>query len=359
MTIPYVFSSGFSTFVPQATGQMIAAIKNPSDYPVNKYIQLVDAKKSVFTWYKLHFDDLGQRGFTSDPDNEGIWVDGFDAPENNQNLQRHTMVEAQCIRRAWDFKIGWENIAQADFKTLQSHTLMVQNQAMTNITRRAVDLLTTASNWTTANYADATTLSAGAGFWDQASSDPASPNYLAIKKTIDTAVETIRLVTNDAFKLDEKSLRLVLNPRAAKRISQTDEIHNYLKGSPDAREVLQSTLGNFGLPKTLYGVEIVVESTPKVIGHPKADGSSAAVGSTGRSYAWPENSAVLMSRMGGLDGQMGPNFSTCQRYYKDKEIAVEVKDFEWDRLTKGRAVINDVMKLTCPESGFLIQNIFS
>ncbi len=360
MTIPYVFSSGFAGFIPAANGTIVAAVRDPDSYAVNKYCQLVDAKKNVFVWHKIHFDDAGQRGLTVSADNEAIWVDGQKAPENNQNRQRFTLVEGQVIRRAWDFQIGWENIEDADLPTLMSNTMMVQNQAMTNITRRVAAILTTAANWPTTNTADASVTNGGAGFWDQATSDPASPNYLAIKKSLDTAVENIRLVTNNAFELNQKNLRLILGPKAARRISQTDEIHNYLKGSPDAKDVLISTLGNYGLPKYLYGLEIVVEASGTIAGHQTTDGSAVAIGSTGRSFVWPENTAVITSQVGGLDGKIGgPSFSTIQRFYREKELAVEVEDFKWDRLTKGRAVTRDVCKLTCGESGYCFTNIFA
>jgi len=360
MTIPYVFSSGFAGFVPAANGTIVAAVRDPDSYAVNKYCQLTDAKKNVFVWYKIHFDDAGQRGLTASADNEAIWVDGQKAPENNQNRQRFTLVEGQVIRRAWDFGIGWETIADADLPTLLSHSMMVQNQAMTNITRRAVGILTTASNWPANNTADATVTNGGAGFWDQATSDPASPNYLAIKKSLDSSIETIRLMTNNAFPLNNKSLRLVLSPKAARRISQTDEIHNYLKGSPDAKSVLIETLGEYGLPKYLYGFELVVEASGTIAGHTTDDGTAAAIGTAGRSFVWPENTAVITSQIGGLDGKIGgPSFSTIQRFYRDKELQIEVEDFKWDRLTKGRAVTRDVVKLTCGESGFCITNIFA
>lgn len=357
MTMPFVAPSGFNQFVPAANGLIVAAIRDPSSYSVNKYIKLTDATKPVFVWYKLHFDDLGQRGLTSDPFNEGLWVDGHDAPENNQNLIRHTTVEAQCARRQWDFRIGWQAITHSDLKTLMSHTLMVQNQAMMNITKRVASILVDPANWPDSNKADVSDLNEGAGTWDQSSSTPGDPNYLAIKKSIENAVETIRLMTNGAFKLDENTLRLILSPNAARKMSQSPEIHDYLKGSPDAAKVIKDTLGSFSLPKTLYGVELVIETTGGVAGHPKADGSAKARGVTGRSYVWPDNHAVLVSRPGGLDGQIGPSFSTVERFYLEKEMAVEVEDFKWDRLTKGRAVINDVVKMVCPESGFLLQNI--
>jgi hypothetical protein len=363
MAIPYVYPSGFDTFVPQATGQVIAYIRDPASYKINKYAQLIRTPKTVFVWYKMHTDDMGQRVVASAL---WEWVDGAKRPENPQNSQRFTLVEAQTRRHSYDFVIGWLALEQADLKLLVSHTIMARNQQMTNLTQRAATVLDSAAGWGS-NVGTVNALNGNFGYWDQAvGSDPTSPYYLAIKKSLDAVQTQILLATNNAVNFEENPLKLVLSPNAALRMSQTDEIHNYIRESPFALAQLEGRAkgqnAKYGLPDQLYGWEIEIEASTIVTELAQASGglASTTVGSPPpRHFIKSDSTAWVLTRIGGIDGEMGPSFTTLQIYYHDKEASVEVEDVPWDRLTKGAVSDNNIPVLAAPESGFLIQNLFS
>lgn len=358
----FVYASGFNTFVPAATGQLIAYVRNPDSYAVNKYVQLIRTEKRVFVWYKVHRDDMGQRVVT---DSEWVWEDGADRPRNAANSLRFDNVESQTIRRNYDFVIGWEALEQADVNLLLAHTLMARNQRMTNFSKRAVALLETVANWG-GNTADANVLNGGKGKWDLAHSDPANAGGLAIKRSLDAAAEQILLATNNSVNWHEDAPRLLISPRLAQKMSQTDEIHSYIRESPDAKGQLTGRIkgqnSRWGLPDQLYGFEVCIEDASHVTERPQADGDHALM--TGapapRRFIKSDDSAVILTRVGGIDGQLGaPNFSTLQTYYYKKEVSLETEDDNWNRLTKGAVTENQREVLAAPESGFLITDVLT
>jgi hypothetical protein len=360
--VAFQYASGFNSYVPAATGQVIAYVRDPAKYRVNKYVQLVKTDKSVFVWYKVHRDDVGQRVVT---DAEWVWEDGAKRSDHHHNSLRFDLVEGQTIRRHYGFTIGWKAIEQADLKLLVAHTVMARNQRMTNFTKRVVGLLENTASWG-GNTATANTLNGGAGQWDLASSDATSPNYLAIKKTLDTVAQKILLATNGSVNWDEEAPKLLISPGLALKMSQSSEIHDYLAQSPYAMaQVKGRTAGQnarWGLPDDLYGWEIEVEDATVVSERPQADGDHAlTTGSPApRRFIKSDDSAVAMTRVGGIDGQMGaPNFSTLQVYYYKAEVQVEVVDEAWDRRTKGSVTEDVVEVLASPDSGYLIQDTLS
>lgn len=362
MSFDYQYPSVFNAYIPAATGQVIAYVRDPKSYKINSYAQLVPAKKSVFIWYEFHPDDMGQRvPSTVEP----VWADGAERPRNPQNTFRFRPVEGQTVRYNYDFQIGWQALEQADLPILVMHTVMARNQLMTGRTQRTMTILETAANWGS-NTDTVNSLNGGAGFWDQSSADPASGHYLAIKKSLDAAAIRIQLATNNAVNWNEEAPNLILNPDDARRISESDEIHNYLRESPYALDQVRGrTPGQnsvYGLPDMIYGWRIVVEDASIVTERPQVSGSQAATtGSPApRRFVKSSGSAVGTSRVGGIDGQTGaPSFSTLQIYYNGTEAALETMDFPWDKLTRGSCFEDVKSVLAAPASGFLFQNTMS
>lgn len=354
---------GYNSFVPAATGQIIGYMRNPKRYRVNNYVQLIPTQKTVFVWYKLHPDDMGQRVLT---DAEWVWTDGAKRPENHANKMRFDTVEAQCIRRNYDFVLGWETLEQADVNVLVAHTSMAQNQCMTNYTKRIIALLENSANWE-GNTAAANDLNDGHGYWDLASSDPTSPNYLAIKKSLDAAASRILLSTNNAVDWEKEAPKLLISPELALKISETDEIHNYIRESPYSIDQIKGRKAGqnarWGLPDSLYGFDLEIEASTVVTERPQTDGGLASTTSGSpapRRYIKSSDSAVILSRDGGIDGVAGaPNFSTVQAYYYKSEIQLEVQDVSWDRRTLGSCVEHKAEVLAAPASGFLISDVLS
>ena len=360
------FFGNFNSFIPEATGQIISFIRDPKNYRLNNYCQMVQSKKSVGVYKRIGLDQP-VRSLGTDTN---IWVNGKKRPPMHENQLKFDDIEFQCIRRNEGTTIGWETIEQADAKILTMYSAMCQNQLMTKRTQRVITLLETTSNWTTNNVDTANNLNGGAGFWDTAQSDPQDSKFLAIKKTLDTVAIRVKLLTNGMVDNNDKStLKLIISPGAAVKMSQSPEIHAYLKESPYSLDQIKGrTPGQnamWGLPDRMYGWDIEVEDAPIVTQNDVAAetwGAEASIAGPNatRKFVKSDNSAIVVSRVGGLDGQYGaPSFSTVQIYYKDKEIDVETFDDPKHRLTEVHVSENVKEVLAAPISGFLINNIFS
>lgn len=365
-TMTMRYPGSFNSFVPRVTGQVISFVRDPKKYRINQYVQLVRSEASIGVYYKIHVDD----GMRLEAPDEHVWHDGAMRPRWKHEGIRHDLVEFQTVRKDYGFTIGWKALKQADYQILFGYTAKARNQAMMDRTQEAITLLETTSNWG-GHYATADALNGGAGQWDLASGDKSSPNYLAIKKTLDAALERVHLDTNGAVadyeEGDEPPFLLIISPRLALKMAQTSEIHDYLAQSPFALGQVKGRVkgqnARWGLPEELYGVcKIVVENAVRVSERPKADGSNAAItGSPApRRFIKSNDSAILLCRPGSLDGQYGaPSFSTAQIYYYDKEMEVETFDENRDRLTDGHVTQDIKAVLTAPASGFLIQDCLS
>lgn len=358
------FLGAFSSYVPQATGQVISFMRDPKKFKLNAYSQYVQSEKEVGVYYRIGVD----QPVRVVNDNLNIWADGFKRPESKDNQLKFDLVEFQTVRRNWDYTLGWKYIKQADADVLVLHSAMAQSQCMTSRTNRAMTLLQNSANWGN-NTSTAAGLNGGAGYFDQASDDPNNPNYLAIKKTFDTTAQRIMLLTNGMVDVEEKGvLKWIMSPNVAQKISQSAEIHDYLKHSPAAMDQVKGRVpgqnAKWGLPDELYGWDIVVETAMIVTQNPSTNdaiGSEASIGSNGkRTWIKDDNSIVAVSRVGGLDGQYGaPSFSTVQIYYVGKEIEMETFDEPNHRRTIG-AVVEDVkVVLAAPASGYLVTSVLS
>jgi len=363
MTMRYI--SGFNAFVAKATGQVISYIRDPKRYRLVDYVQMVRSPAPVGVYYKL---DVDQPVRVESVD-EDAWADGAMRPRNTHNQMRHDLVEFQCVRRNRGFEIGWQAIETADYKVLVAHSAMAQNQLMVARTQRVITLLETAGTWPgmtdTANN-----LNGGAGQWDLGSDDPTDANYLSIKKTLDAVAERIHLKTNGMVGDPEgdTKLCLIISPRAALKMSQSAEIHDYLKQSPFAMAQVKGAVpgqnAKWGLPDHLYGDwKIVVENAVRVSERPKASGAEASITAGSpipKRFVKGNDTAIVVSRPGGLDGQYGsPSFSTVQIYYYEKEMDIETRDLPWDRLTEGAVSENVKEVVPAPQAGFLITDILS
>ena len=86
---------------------------------------------------------------------------------------------------------------------------------------------------------------------------------LDIKRSIAHACETILDDTLAGVDLDD--LMLVMSTGCAKEIGLSQELVDYIKGSPEALAQVRGELPNYnaiyGLPARLYGIPVVVEKT--------------------------------------------------------------------------------------------------
>lgn len=351
-----------NSFLPQATGTVIGYIRDPKEFKVNKYTQLIEAPAPVFLWAELERDQA-VRLVT---ENEFAWEDGDERPTGHHNLTRFSWSEGRTFRRDFPWMLGNQAINTARkvgaFDPSEVESKSVASQAMTFRTNRVINLLQTAGNWSV-NTADANTLNGGLGKWDKSSDQPAdTTKYLAIKQTLMAAAQKIHLGTNGKVKISD--MQLIINPTAAIAMANTSEIHNYIKYMASVKVLTDGGLDNpnemWGLPKTLYGFEVIVEDAPIVTVYPKADGSIASIASNQRSYIKNSDSAILTSRPGAIDAPYGaPSFSTMQLYWYDYEMRVDSFSDSKNERTEGHVVEQIKEILAAEATGYLITDILT
>lgn len=345
------FLSAYNGFIPQATGQVISYIRSPKDFQLNKYVQYIESPTTVGVYAKIDRDQPVRLVDESD----FIWADGADRPSGDWNQMRFQWVEFSVKRRDYPFRIGNLALKQGkdSWKPLDHHVGMTAAQAMTNRTNRVVTALETIANWGS-NAASAASLNGGAGKWTTASDQPGDPAYNAIRKTLLEAAKRINLATNGVVK--PKDLVLLISPGLATDMSNTAEIHNYLKFGPFSKAQLEDSSNDnqqWGLPPSLYGFPLTVEDTPRVTTRPTAADSDGS-----RVYVKSDDSAVLLSRKGGINGVYGaPSFSTIQLYWHEYEMAVYTFDDPKHERLDGHVTDMFAEVLAAPEAGFLITGV--
>jgi len=310
--MPQAFNYPSSTnYHPLATQYVISYTREVADFPVNRYVQIVPAPGPVFYYHELDRDQAVRLRNI----NDHVWADGADRPKGGDNQFAFREQSATTVRYDWYAEMGNQALAQHQ-KQWQAKTVYLKglaSQAMTGRTYNVVTLLDTVGNWPTTNISDVNTLNGGAGQWHTASDDPTDANYNAIKKALMAAVSKVFLQTNSRVKF--RDLRLLLHPDTATAMANTAEIHNYLKYA-NARKEIEGDEENYnerwGLPKRLYGIEIVVEDTMYISTPPSAAATSA---STDRAFLKDKTKAQLISRPGGIDAEVGPSFSTVQLWW--------------------------------------------
>jgi hypothetical protein len=341
--------------IPEATGQAISYIRRPDKFKVNRYTQLIESPGTVGYYYYIDRDTPAR--VVADAD-FALWVDGSERPIQNDNGLTFAIANFTTNRRNYATMLGNQAIDMGskgwNVKAHLEGTLL--QQCMTNRTNRIIGQLETVGNWG-ANTADANTLNSGAGTWVTASDQPASSNYNAIKKSILAALNKITLATNATVQPDD--LVLVVSPGLAQVMSSSAEIHNYVRNGPFSLSRLEDKglYGNdrWGLPTTLYGLELVVEDTVRVTDRAAVGGGILGSASTNRVYAKGDTSAVIVSRKGGIDGNYGaPSFSTIQYYWYEYLLAVYTFADAKNQRTEFHVSEQAIEILAAPETGFFI-----
>lgn len=334
-----------NTFVPstEATGNMVVDFsRNVASFPINKYIQIVPVTKSVGLYTKLGFDEGSRILQTNLADH--YWADGDDAPSDRGQTDTHVFLPYSTKRYMFGFRLGEKATEQAAWDILAKHGRLKAQQAMTARTQLAITKLTTAGNWPSANTSAVSSISGVTNKWDVSTTARND-----IKRSIDYAIDTIRLATSSAVNLDD--FKLVMSPGCARKIAVTQEIVDFIKGSQHTMDYIKGKQGpnaQYGLPSDLFGVELIIEDTVKVTSR---KGATKAA-----SYVLSDSTPFLVARPGSLvaptDSNAAPNFSTacCFMY---EEMTVETMYDKPNRLNKGRVVEDYVFEMTAGITGFL------
>lgn len=350
MTQAFRFVSGYNGFIPQATGQVINYIRQPNEFPLNDYVQLVESPSTTGIYYEVDHDQPVRLA----PDGKAMaWADGAERPQPMLNLGFRAI---QFFTERYDlgFALGNQALRLNTWKAFEQEMQATASIMMTWRTNQVINALQTVTNWATTNYGDANTVNGGAGFLDQASDDPSSPNYNAIRKAITQMLVTIRLQTNG--KVRARDLVLVMNPDQARKLANTAEIANYLKFGPFAKDQLSATVEE-GLPNPLYGLKVVIEDSP-ILTDLQTAGQTGY--STSRGFIKDSSSLIVCSRPGGLDGAYGArSFSTVQLFWFENQMSVWSYSDPRNLREEGHVVDQYTVVTPASVAGYLLQNCFA
>jgi len=334
----------------EASGKLfVDYARDMKNWAVNKYVQIAPVKKTSGLYTRMTIEEAGRILYADGRNFE--WYDGSPAPTGAEGLESFEFETFYTKRRAFAMRLGDLTIDMADWQILEQNMRIKAQQAMTFRTQLALTALTTAANYANysgdvSHYIDVTAVSGASGNW--ADSTTARGD---IQRSIEAACEQILDDTLNGISLDD--LVLVISSGLAAALTRSQEIKDYIKGSPDALAQVRGELpgGNvhYGLPAKLYGVPLVVEATRKVT---SKKGATRAV-----SPVLANATPFLIARPGSLESTAtGPNFSTCVLFAQE-EMTVETIRIPIDRLTYGRVVENLAAYVVAPASGVLFYNV--
>ena len=344
MTTPF----NGNTFVPQyeaGKSLMIDYSRNPNKFAVNKYCQLVPNAPVVGLWLELGIDTAAR---VSANGQEFVWPDGQAAPSGNDGVEEFQFKEYRTTRYAPSFTLGDIAVDGASWDIIAAHGARKAQLEMTMRTQMVVQQAVTSGNYASSHVIDVTALSGNTGTW-AASTTQRSDIQRSILEARD------RILDDTLSAVDENDIMLVIGKKLAKQLRITQEITDYIKGSPFAmaqvKGELQGTNDNvmYGLPSQLFGVNLVVEKTVRVTSN---KGATRAV-----TDVLPAATPFMCSRPGGLEGHYGaPSFSTHTLFLAE-DMTVETKKDTDNRRSVGRVVSNRISKLTAPATGVLFTGV--
>jgi hypothetical protein len=342
------YPSHQNTFIPnhEATNQMVIDYaRNINDFEVNQYTQIIPVTDMIGKYLEMTIEEAG-RVLHTDGRNR-YWEDGGVAPEFRDGTESLVWRQYECKRYAYGASLGNLTVDQATWDIVAQHASIYSRQAMTQRTQLVATELLTEANYDTTHVLDVTTdVSGNTGNWEQSTTARQD-----IKRSLQTGMETILDDTLAAVK--QEDMIVVISSGMAAKLTQSQEIVDYIKASPDALAQVRGELPGsntmYGLPDTIYGFKFVVEKTRKITTRKGA--------TTARSAIWPDDKAVLVSRPGGLVGVAdAPNFSTCTTFVQE-EMTVETKRDSDNRRVIVRVVDTQVPKVVAPASGIVFKEI--
>ncbi|MDY0170593.1 MAG: hypothetical protein RBS80_28895 [Thermoguttaceae bacterium] len=344
--MPAAYPSAYNTFIRDhdASNKMVVDFaRNIAKFAVNKYVQIVPVKAVAGYFLRMTIEEAGRIVYTDL--RNFIWPDGQEAPTGVDGTEGFEWFPFRTERLAYPFQLGDLTVDQASWNILAQHASIKARQAMTARTQLAITALTNAANYDASHIIDVTGLAGNLGTWEQSTTARQD-----IKRSLQAAAEIILDDTLAAVDLDD--LMVVINSAMAARLTQSQEIVDYIKGSPEALAQVRGEMAGsntmYGLPDKLYGFPIVVEKTRKVTTRKGA--------TTARSQILPTATPFMCARPGGLVGVAdAPNFSTCVIFAQEEMSVETLKDVNNRRVT-GRVVENIAASVVAPASGILFTN---
>lgn len=345
-----VYPGQSNTYIPnhEATaGLVIGFSRNPDEFPLNQYIQIKPVTKDIGRYLKITTEEAGRIIQTDLP--EFVWPDGADRPQNNDGTELFAYDSYRTQRFNYAFKLGDKSREQSDWGIVDVHKAIKAQQAMTARTVRAHAILQANGNWEAGHRIAVEDIPGNSGPWDAS-----TVQRQDIKRSLNYAAEVIMKSTLSVVR--KKDLRFVMSPETAHRLSETQEIVDHIKGSPDAYSQVKGETGKwgqYGLPDYIYGFQVVVEDAVRV-------SSVRGAATASRDWVAAPDTAYLLARPGGLvaPAGVGPNFSTiCLFSYEEMSIE-EFQTAEHRRMT-GNIVDDFSVNMTASVSGFRFDDVIT
>lgn len=347
MTIAAQYPSAYNVFIPNASSTnnlIVDFARNPNKFSINKYIQVVKTERNTGLYTKMT-NEVCARYMN---DGKGsAWAYGTERDKGYHNLESFKMEMYRTFRWQRSVTLDHDTIKQAAWNITDQYNRILAAQAMTARTMQVIETMTNPNNYAgVAGHVVDVSATEGLGFWDTSITAD-----LWIKKAINMARTTIRKDT--LGNVQSEDLVMVMGPDVAQALSESQEIVDYIKASPDALRQVEGKLGGgeYGLPAQLYGIPVIVEDCT-IVTSPK--GAPRAT-----QFAFPAGTCAIVSRPGGLVGASGgPNFSTVVLFAKE-EMTTESFDMPKDRYTQLSITEDYVAELVAPVSGVLLTNLLS
>jgi len=340
--MPVSISSGTNTFVPshEATNGLIVGFsRNPKSFKIANYIQMVEMAKTqglYATWTSQ------QESRILDADGHRYdWADGADAPDGHDEQESWQWNPVLTFRRAIPVSLGAKAVQNASWDILLANSKMVAAKAMVLRTMHAYSAFSAA--FASVNTSTATAL-AGGKF------DVGTETTPYLKIGLSKASALINLGTLGVVQPNQ--MMVVCNPNTAYRMSISQEIHAFVKGSTFAQAQLRGDApnlnGQWGMPDLIYNHPFIVDDAVRVTSNVNATTVTS-------SYVIPDNELMIVSRVGDLEGIEGsPSFSTLQMFWWQDEMTVESKYDDDNRRYKARVVSDYKFIVPTTASGYRI-----
>ncbi len=340
MVATFRYPSATDGFMPVATNMVIGFIRKEDQFPMNRYVQKVEAPATTFYYFELDPDQSVR--IRNGPLN--VWADGADRPQRRDNQFGFRTVQNTVVR--YDHASSMGNIALSlcdkNWNAKQVYMQGLASQAMTLKTATLWQGVSTGtgsstggwlgldnvSSWLSSNVGDVNTLNGNAGPWSGASSDQADASFMAIRKSLYEAATRIFLATNGTIKWSD--LRLVVSPNQAKAMGNTGEIRDFYKYGPYAKEAIETAMSpnfneEYGLPPKLYGIEVCVEDSMIITDPPLANATTS--------------------------------FSTVQEYWYEYQLKMQQFSDPINEVTNFHATDQYTFVLSASRAGFLITGL--
>lgn len=339
--------SATNTFIPTASssseataGLVVNFSRNPNDFGLPQWASYTPVKKWTGFYRRVNLDQMARILDVKGNDNK--WAYGADRPELTWNLEAFAWMPFNTERYVYGFQLPDEAEQQGDFSVIAQQNAIEAMRAMTQRTQICVTKALTASEYDSSHVATATVWSGGyvnAG-------TPTAPYY---KILLNTMYRKIHRDTRGCVR--PQDCVVVLNPQTAHKISESQEVHTYLK---ESRYALPQLVGNvegqndqWALPKFLYGFRHVIEDSVKVT-TPK-DGTYEQDGE----YIWPWHTVAMFARPGGLIAPEGATSFSTFHVFLLEDMSVEQFDDRINRRMTSSFVDNFGTAVVAPVSGCL------